>query len=58
MKKFELPNLKSIKWLGYVAAAVAAVATFSTEMDNIKKEEKVKSLEDRVSKLESKDGEA
>ncbi len=54
MSKFNLTKLADVKWIGYIAAGVAAVVAFSTEMQNQQKEKDFKDLSDRVSKLENK----
>ena len=53
--KFEkIAKVFDAKWVGYVAAGVAAIAAFGSSMQEQQKEKAFKELSDRVSQLESK----
>ena len=53
--KFDkIAKIVDAKWVGYVAAGVAAITAFGSSMQEQQKEKAFKELADRVSQLENK----
>ena len=53
-KKIKLKKLANAKWLGYGAAAIAAIVAFCSTLQERQKEKEFDDLVDRVTKLENK----
>ena len=53
-KKIEFKKLANAKWLGYGAAAIAAIVAFCSTLQERQKEKEFDDLVDRVTKLENK----
>ena len=52
--KLNIAKIADAKWIGFVAAGIAAIAAFSSSMQEQQTEKTIKELNDRVSKLETK----
>jgi hypothetical protein len=52
--KFDISAITNAKWIGYAAAAIAAISAFASSMAERKQEKTIEELVDRVSKLENK----
>ena len=54
MKNFDITKLTGAKWIGYVAAGIAAIAAFSSSMQDQKREKTIEELGKRLTELEKR----